>query len=251
MKSLSLLYGKALLRNPWTSLPLLLLPLLALAFVGRGEAVAVVSLYSSLALLLPPLVLGLAVPLLSAREEWVFWAAMPRPASWLYLSGVVGIGLGLSLPVFGGVAFAGAVLGLSGSSLILVLAAGLGLLWLWVGLAGWVSAGLEASRALGLGLGLWGLLVLLYDPLVVALAVALREYPLEPLLLGALLLNPIELVRVAILEALEAPVLVGPAGFLLQDLLNQAGLALPAGASLMAILLALGGAAWRFGRRDR
>lgn len=52
------MYAKALLRNPWAFAPLLLLLLLALAFQGRGEAVAVVSLFASLALLLPPLVLA-------------------------------------------------------------------------------------------------------------------------------------------------------------------------------------------------
>jgi hypothetical protein len=245
------LYAKALLRNPWAFAPLLLLPLLALAFQGRGEAVAVVSLFASLALLLPPLVLALAVPLLTAREDWAFWAGMPRSPARLYLSGVLGVGLGLSLPILGGLALAAGLLGMGGPAAGLLLFSGLGLLWFWVALAGWVGAGLEPARALGVGLLLWGLLVLAYDPLVVALAVALREYPLEGFLLAAVLLNPLELFRVGLLYALEAPVLVGPTGYLLKEFLGYTGGLLPLWAGLLAVGAGLLGAGWRFSRRDR
>jgi hypothetical protein len=93
--------------------------------------------------------------------------------------------------------------------------------------------------------------VLAYSPLLVALAVALRDYPLEGLLLTAVLLNPVELFRVGLLEALAAPVLVGPAGFLLKERLGYAGGLLPVGVGIAAVVLGLSGAAWRFSRRDR
>ncbi|WP_036270123.1 hypothetical protein [Meiothermus rufus] len=251
MGALWLLYARAVLRNPWALSPALLLPLLSLAFAGRGEAVVVVSLYASLSLLLPPLVLALSTPLLAAREDWAFWAGMPRLPGGLYLAGVLGVGVGLSLPLWAGVALGAALLGLSGQAAGLLGLAGLGLLWLWVGLAGWVGAGLEPARALGLGLLLWGLLVVAYDPLLLLLAVALRQYPLEGLLLPALLLNPIELIRVELLRALEAPVLVGPTGYLLKEWLGHTGGGLTLGVGLVALGLALLGAAWRFAWRDR
>jgi hypothetical protein len=251
MAALFMLYARALLRNPWAFVPVVLLPLLALGFAGRGEAVAVVSLYATLALLLPPFVLALTTPLLAAREDWAFWAGMPRPPALLYLAGVFGLGLGLLLPLLGGLALAAALLGLSGLSAGLLLLSGLGLLWFWVAVAGWAGAGLEPSRALGLGLAVWALLVLAYSPLLVALAVALRDYPLEGLLLTAVLLNPVELFRVGLLEALAAPVLVGPTGFLLKERLGYAGGLLPVGVGIAAVVLGLSGAAWRFSRRDR
>lgn len=245
------LYAKALLRNPWAFAPLGLLPLLALAFRGRGEAVAVLSLYASLSLLLPPLVLALALPLLTMREEWAFWAGLPQSPARLYLSGVLGVGLGLSLPLLGGLALAAGLLGMKGQAAWLLLLSGLGLLWFWVALAGWVGAGLEAARALGVGLLLWGLLVLAYDPLVVGLAVALRDYPLERFLLFAVLLNPLELYRVGLLYALNAPVLVGPTAYLLREFLGYSGGLLPVGVGVLAIGAGFLGAAWRFSRRDR
>ncbi|RDI95196.1 hypothetical protein DV704_07745 [Meiothermus sp. QL-1] len=245
------LYAKALLRNPWALAPAGLLPILALAFQGRGEAVAVVSLFASLSLLLPPLVLALGLPLLGAREDWAFWAGMPQHPARLYLWGVLGVGLGLSLPTLGGLALSAGLLGLSAWGALLLVLSGLGLLWLWVALSGWVGAGLEPPRALGIGLLLWGLLVLAYDPLVVGLAVALQAYPLEGFLLAAVLLNPVELLRVGLLYALEAPVLVGPTGYLLREFLGYSGGLLPVGVGLLAIALGFWGAAWRFGRRDR
>jgi len=245
------LYSKAVLRNPWALAPALLLPLLAVAFAGRGEAVAVVSLFASLSLLLPPLVLALSAPLLAAREDWAFWAGMPRSPAGLYLGGVLGVGLGLSLPLLAGLALAAGTLGLGLKAAGLLAFSGLGLLWLWVGLSGWVAAGLEPSRALGLGLLLWGLLVLAYDPLVVGLAVALRDYPLEGLVLPAVLLNPLELFRVGLLYALEAPVLVGPTGYLLKEVLGYTGGLLAVGVGVLAVGMGLVGAGWRFARRDR
>jgi hypothetical protein len=98
---------------------------------------------------------------------------------------------------------------------------------------------------------LWGLLVLAYDPLVVALAVALREYPLEGFLLAAVLLNPLELFRVGLLYALEAPVLVGPTGYLLKEFLGYTGGLLPLWIGLLAVGAGFLGAGWRFSRRDR
>jgi hypothetical protein len=228
-----------------------LLPLLTLAFLGRGEAVAVVSLFASLSLLLPPFVLALSGPLLTQREDWAFWAGMPQSPARLYLFGVLGVGLGFSLPILAGLALGAGLLGLGGKAATRLLLSGLGLLWLWVGLAGWVGAGLEPARALGVGLLAWGVLVLAYDPLVIGLAVALRDFPLQSFLLTALLLNPLELLRVGLLYALEAPVLVGPTGFLLKEFLGYTVGLLPVAVGLLAVGLGFVGAAWRFARRDR
>jgi len=245
------LYAKALLRNPWIFAPVVLLPLMALAFNGRGEAVAVVSLFASLSLLLPPFVLALAIPLLTAREDWAFWAGMPKSPWQLYLCGVLGIGLGFSLPVLTGLALAAGLSGFSLKAAGLLILSGLGLLWLWVALAGWVGASLEPARALGVGLLIWGALVLVYDPLVVGVAVVLWEYPLEGVLLPAVLVNPLELFRVGLLYALEAPVLVGPTGYLLKEFLGYTGGLLPVGVGILAVGIGLLGAAWRFASRDR
>ena len=121
-----------------------------------------------------------------------------------------------------------------------------------MGLAALLSALLlEERRALGLGFALFGLLNVLYGPLVVALAVRLKDYPLEGFLTLALLLNPQEVHRVGLLAGLKAPVLTGPVGYLVAERLGEVGPLLGfAHLFLLGLALALLGALV-FARRDR
>lgn len=249
---MSPLFLKEIARNPW-AFGLFLLPfLLALGFLGRGEGIGLVGLYSGLLLLLPPLVLALAVPLLASREEWAFLLGLPVGAFRGFGQGVLGIFLGLGLPLVPGLLLGAGFLGLSGQATLWLLLSGLGLLAFWVGLAALLSAlTLEEKRALGLGFGLFGLLNVLYGPLVVALAVRLRDYPLEGLLTLTLLLNPQEIQRVGLLASLKAPVLTGPIGYLVAERLGEVGPWLGfLYLALSGLALALLGALV-FARRDR
>lgn len=246
------LFLKETWRNPWTLGLLALPPLLALGFLGRGEGVGLVGLYSGLLLLLPPLVLGLGVPLLASREEWAFLLGLPlRPFRGFFL-GALGVFLGLGLPLALGLLLGAGVLGLTGEALLWLLLSGAGVLAFWVGLAALLSALLlEERRALGLGFALFGLLNVLYGPLVVALAVRLKDYPLEGFLALALLLNPQEVHRVGLLAGLKAPVLTGPVGYLVAERLGEVGPFLGfAHLFLLGLALALLGALV-FARRDR
>ena len=252
MRSFLALYLKEVLRNPWAWFLGLALALLALAFRGRPEGVAVLSLYGILLLFVPPAVLALSAPLLAGREEWAFWTAMPRRAGALFAVAATGVGLGFLFPFLLGGGLAAFLLGLSPANtfwLVLALALVVGF---WVGVAALASAlTLEPGRALGVGLFFWGLLVLAYDPAVVALSVAFRDYPLEGFLLAVLFSNPLELLRVSLLKALNTPVLVGPVGYLLDRLLGEVGY-LPLFLSfLLAFALFYGFAALVFARRDR
>ncbi|GAA6751590.1 hypothetical protein Thermus77412_21630 [Thermus antranikianii] len=249
---MSPLFFREITCNPWT-FGLFLLPfLLALGFLGRGEGVGLVGLYSGLLLLLPPLVLALAVPLLASREEWAFLLGLPVGAFRGFGQGILGIFLGLGLPLMPGLLLGAGFLGLSGKAALWLLLSGLGLLAFWVGLAALLSAlTLEEKRALGLGFGLFGLLNILYGLLVVVLAVRLKDYPLEGLLALVLLLNPQEIHRVGLLASLKAPVLTGPIGYLVAERLGEVGpwlgfLYLAFSGLALALLGAL-----VFARRDR
>jgi len=246
------LYVKEVLRNPWAWFLGLGLALLALAFRGQPEGVAVLSVYGLLLLFVPPAVLALSAPLLAGREEWAFWTAMPRPAGRLYLAAAGGVGLGFLFPFMLGGGVAASLLGLSVKNALWLSFALVLVVAFWVGVAAFAGAlTLEPGRALGVGLLFWGILVLAYDPAVVALSVIFRDYPLEGFMLGVLFANPLEILRVSLLKALNTPVLVGPVGYLLDKLLGQVGY-LPLAASFgLAFLIFYGLAAWIFARRDR
>jgi len=246
------LFTREVLRNPWAWALGLGLALLSLAFRGRPEGVAVLSIYGLLLLFVPPAILALAIPLLSAREEWAFWAAMPRPAGRLYLAAALGVGLGFLFPFLFGGGLAASLVGLSPAKVLWLLGALVLVVAFWVGVSAFAGAlVLEPGRALGVGLFVWGLLVLAYDPVVVALAVAFRDYPLEGFLLAVIFANPLEILRVSLLKALNAPVLVGPVGYLLDRLLGQVGYWPLLFSFALSLLVFFGVAALVFSRRDR
>lgn len=249
---LAVLHAREVLRNPWVWPAGLALAAVALAFRDQAAAVGLVSVVATAQLILPPLVLVVAAPLLTRRETWAFWAALQRAPGRAFVRAALGIGLGLSLPLAVGAALAALALGLAPAHLGLLLVALAALLAIWTAAAALVSAAtLDASRALAIGLAVWAVVTLAYGPAVVGLATALSERPLEGLLIGALLLNPVEMLRVGLLETLQVPVLVGPVAVLLRDLLPGPTLAWGVGgtASGTAILLAAAGVV--FGRRDR
>jgi len=246
------LYLKALLRNPWAWAPAPALWGFAAVFAARGREAGLVSTLALGLLALPPIWLALAVPMLAEREEWAFWSSFPGKAGRLYRAGALGTAAGLLPPLLLGAGLVGGWLGLGvGPTLLLFALLALAAFY-WAGVAALASAlSLEATRALGLGLALWGLLALLYEPLVVGLAVALADWPLETPLLAAVLVNPMELARVSLLKALEVPVLVGPVGYLLDHLLGSWGWGLLLGTFGFWIALFFALAGWVFARKDR
>ena len=252
MRSFLALFLKEVLRNPWAWFLGLGVGLLALAFRGRPEGVAVLSLYGLLLLFVPPAVLALSAPLLAGREEWAFWTAMPRPAGRLFFAAALGVGVGFLLPFALGTGLASSLLNLRPLTFTWLLVSVALVVGFWVGVAAFSSAlTLEPGRALGVGLLIWGLLVLAYDPVVVALSIIFRDYPLEGFYLAVIFANPLEILRVSLLKALNTPVLVGPVGYLLDKLLGQVGYWPLLLSFAVSFLFFYGLAALIFARRDR
>jgi len=220
LPGLATLHTREVLRNPWVWPAGVAVALLALAFRGREGAVGLVSLVAALQLYVPPLVMVVATPLLARRETWAFWAALQRSPGRAYVRAAIGVGVGTLVPLAVGAGLAGIVLASRPLELALLLAALTTLVAVWTALAALVAAAtLDATRGLALGLAGWAAGTLAYGPAVVALATALPDRPLGGLLIGALLANPAEAVRVGLLETLDVPVLVGPVAVLLRDAL--------------------------------
>ncbi len=146
----------------------------------------------------------------------------------------------------------GAVDGDTLGSLLLLLSAGVMLTGAFAAIAVWI-VGMIPDRLKGLGaaLGVWLLLAIGYDALVLWISVAWSNYPIEPVLLGLSLANPIDLARVMLVLRFDIAALMGASAASLQQTLGGIGGTALALAGLAAWMLIPGLVALRaFKRRD-
>ncbi|HET7622818.1 MAG TPA: hypothetical protein VFK39_13020, partial [Gemmatimonadaceae bacterium] len=92
----------------------------------------------------------------------------------------------------------------------------------------------DRMRGLGAAIGLWLVLSLLYDGLVLFLVAAFGDYPLERAVLGLTIANPVDLARVMLLLRFDISALMGYTGAVFQRFFGGT-----AGASLAAMMLGL------------
>ncbi len=84
----------------------------------------------------------------------------------------------------------------------------------------------DRLRALSMALLLWLLMVVLYDVAVLGTTAILRGLPLQAVLIPALLVNPVDLVRILITIAVGSGALFGPTSAVLVQFFGGAGGAL-------------------------
>jgi Cu-processing system permease protein len=151
--------------------------------------------------------------------------SLPLAASFL-------AGVGLPLAWHGGVAEAG-------RGVAILLGVGVALTAIFTGLAFVIALGV-ADRAGGLAAAIlvWLAAVVLYDGGVLLLVIALRDHPLEAPLIGAMLLNPIDLARVVLLLQFDLGILAGYTGAVFARAFGTAAGSLGAAASLAIWMLA-------------
>jgi Cu-processing system permease protein len=70
----------------------------------------------------------------------------------------------------------------------------------------------DRLKGLSAGLALWLFLVFFYDGALLLLVTRLADYPLDKAVIGAVLLNPVDLERILVLMQLDASVLLGYTG---------------------------------------
>ncbi len=185
-----------------------------LRFAGSGTK-ALLSLMSVVLFLVPlvTVVYG-TVYLYSAREFTELLLAQPvkrwQLFTGLYLGLTVPLSLGLivgiSLPF---VAYVRAEPGLAGTLSVLLLA-GVALTSVFTAFAFLIALRCDdRMRGLGAAIGLWLVLSLLYDGLVLFLVAAFGDYPLERAVLGLTLANPVDLARVMLLLRFDISALIG------------------------------------------
>lgn len=224
-------------------------------FGGTGTQV-VLSLLNVVLMVVPlvSLVFG-AIYVYGAREFTELLLAQPVPRRQLFL----GLFLGLAIPL--AVAFvAGAGLpflfhlgaGAHPGALVALLVAGTGLGASCAAIA--VAIALytdDRLRGVGIALGVWLTMTVLYDAAMLAFAASFGEWPLERPMLALMLANPVDLARGLVLTQLDVSALMGYTGALFERTFGSLAGTVVAVSALVAWTAApFAIAARRFRRRD-
>ena len=214
-----------------------------LRFSDTG-AKALLSLMNVVLLIIPlvNVVFG-TMYLYNAREFTELLLAQPVGRKQLFAGLYLGLALPLSLGFAVGVGVPFVVHGLDdpalGGTLAAIVLAGVALTFVFTAIAYLVAVRADDKvKGLGLAIGVWMALAVLYDGLVLFLATRLADYPLERPLLGLMLANPVDLARIVLLLQFDVSALMGYTGAVFRDFFGSAGgLAIAGGALLLWVVV--------------
>ena len=229
----------------------------ALFRFGGGSARALLSL-SNLVLIIIPLVsiaFG-AMYLYNARAFVELLLSQPVDRKTLFGGLYVGLALPLSAGFVAGVSLPFAIHGVEAAShtttLLTLVLAGVLLTCIFVALAFLIAVTFEDKvRGLGVAILLWLFFAVIYDGIVLLVANAFADYPLEQPMIALMLLNPVDLARVLLLLTFDVSALMGYTGAVFEQFFGSllgVGLSTAALAVWVGVPLALG---WRlFKKKD-
>ena len=226
----------------------------ALVRFGGGEK-ALLSLVNVVLLVVPLVALVFGTTYLyDARDFTELLLAQPVGRAQLF----VGLYLGLALPLAlafalgAGIPFVvhGVPEGYLGT-LGMLLVAGTALTLVFVALAFLVAVrAVDKVKGLGVAVGLWLALALLYDGAVLLAVALFADWPLERPMLGLMLANPVDLARVLLLLRLDVAALLGYTGAVFARFFGGAGAWVAAAALLAWIAVPVGLGVRAFRRKD-
>ena len=226
-----------------------------LRFGGADKALLSLTSVTLFIVPLVALVFG-TVFLDDAREFTELLLAQPVTRRQLY----TGLYLGLTLPLAAafvvGAAIPFAVHRVAdptlGVSLAVLLAVGVTLTFVFTALAFVVAAFVDDRlRRMGTAIALWLVTAVLYDGVVLVLAMLLADYPVERTMLGLTLGNPVDLARVLLLLRFDVSALMGYTGAVFQQFFGGAvGIAVASTALALWVTLPVALGLRAFRQRD-
>ncbi len=248
-----------LARSWWTACYCLFFMVLAFAFFAFGEepAQAVVSVLNVVLLVVPfvSIVMGV-LSFYTAREFAELLLAQPVGRLTVFFGQYMGTAASLALAFAIGLGIPFVWYGWNAreqsGTLVALLFGGILLTFIFVALAFALAVRTENRlKALGAAIFLWLFFALVYDGLILAVIVAFSSFPLEKVLLGLIILNPLDLARILILLRLDVAALMGYTGALFRQFFGSPLGIVAASACLtvwMALAVAVG--ASTYVRRD-
>jgi len=227
-----------------------------LRFSGDG-AKAVLSLASATLIVVPLVTLVLStIYVYNAREFTELLLAQPIRRSALFN----GLYLGLAVPMAAGfIAGIGVPLLVHGGgdptqrgTIAALLAVGVLLTFVFTAIAFAIALRTDDRlRGLGVALGLWFVVALLYDGIVLAAVALFADYPVERALLALTFANPVDLARILLLLKLDVAALMGYTGAVFQRFFGGLlGITLAAAALVMWVIVPVAIGTRQFRRKD-
>lgn len=190
-------------------------------FIGSGDRVILGLL--NLVLLLVPLVgvILATMHVYQSRDYVELMLTQPIHRKSLFKSLYFGLSLplcaGLAAGILNPFAYNGALIEHL-TSVLMLIAVGWVLTFIFIGLAFTLAYRHDDRvKGIGLALGLWIFLAILYDALVLIALTVFHEYPLQTPALVMMMLNPLDLARVLLLLRFDASALMGFTGAVFQS----------------------------------
>jgi Cu-processing system permease protein len=226
----------------------------ALVRFGGGEK-ALLSLVNVVLLVVPLVALVFGTTYLyDARDFTELLLAQPVGRAQLFAGLFLGLAVPLSLAFVLGAGLPFVVHGVPAGhvgTLAALLGAGSALTLVFVALAFLVAVRADDKvRGLGLAVGLWLALALLYDGAVLLAVALFADWPLERPMLGLMLANPVDLARVLLLLRFDVAALLGYTGAVFSQFFGGAGALVAAGALLAWVAVPVGLGVRAFRRKD-
>lgn len=224
---------------------------------GGGDAKAMISL-ATIVLFVVPLVTAVFATayLYNSREFTELLLAQPVRRNTLYAGLYLGITVALSAGAIAGMAVPFVVHRTAFDpalrmALLSLLGATAALTFAFTGIALLIAIRCEdRMRGLGAAIAVWLALALLYDGFVLVAVATFSDYALERPMLGAMLLNPVDLARVLLLMQFDNSALMGYTGAVFQRFFASAGAYAAAAALVVWIAVPALAGARAFRRKD-
>ncbi len=193
--------------------------------------------------------------LYNSREFIELLLAQPLKRRTVYAGLFVGLALPLAAALVVGVMVPFVAHGMAPETrlpLATMLAGGVALTLIFTGIAFCVALRFEDRlTGLGAGMAVWLMFGLIYDGLMLFIVAVLADHSIEKPLLVALLANPIDLVRVALLLQFDVSALMGYTGAVFKNFFSgSAGIAVVAAALMAWITMPLAAGLAAFNRKD-
>jgi Cu-processing system permease protein len=201
------------------------------------------------------LVVG-AMVIYAAREFTELLLAQPVKRRDVFLAQYVGLAVPLSVAFAGGLVVPfiihGAIVGDGARMLAALVGAGVALTWIFSAIAQLIAVRFEDRvRGLAAALSVWLLMTILYDGLVLSVAATFSAYPIERPMLAMLVLNPVDLARLALLLQFDTGAMLGYTGAVFRSYFSGPSAPLIAMASMLVwIALPFSVARRAFMRKD-